>query len=389
MRSGLANAVVLFLSGFAGSALPASVTLASDDPAFHKWFDDLWRTAVDQPADRGLRVRMRVVDEFVPTTSELADLRKAVEGHPEHPLRAKLGYYDLAIVGKPFTTTTQIWMRGGEWRQNQDTINTLTGDFFEDDCVRTDSMWSHQKGQLVRVSLAQSFPANFDFRKGTAGSRRWLWCFATGGISLVSLDGFSQPTAVLTGDVWEATTTGGSAAGGAAVKNLRLVGSWDPKTGRGRVDNVQWRGRTPRADDSDLRADGWQDSSEFGRPIAASVREIRADGRVVKTYTLLDCGPVDRAEMARITAEPKIIGGDAIRGKSEFTSIYDFTGSEGTIAAIEPGKQPSVVPYNEGQSKAHTDLQRAGWWAGATLVAAIFVIRLRQWVKIRGTASRS
>jgi hypothetical protein len=265
------------------------------------------------------------------------------------------------------------------WRMNLDEQNTPTGDFFRDDCVRGAFMWSLRQDQFIRASSERTVPRQYDIRPSAGGAGRWLWAFPTGGITLVGLDGFAVPHAVRTGDNWEADAgTVGTPSATTPAKTLHLSGTWDNSTGVGTVNLVRWRGPTPGSEDSDLLAEQWDTSAAFGQRIAHRIREVRADGRPLRTYTLIEATTVDRAEIERVTTEPTPGGSDAVRGKSRYTSIFDFTGGEGTVTVVDDQKPPAVAPYHEGRSRAHYDLQRTGWWAAGTLCLALVILRVRK-----------
>lgn len=350
---------------------------ASSDPDFDRWIQALWKNATERPIERGLFVNLKVVNAYVPAEADLNALREQVKLHPQDPRASDLGDYDRVLAGKPYTTVVRLWTRAGEWRASVDSTNTVAGDMYRDDCVRRNFMWSLQRDRLLTIRPDREFPGYFDIRKQATGFAGWLWAFPTGGLSLVDVQKFGQPEVVLAGTTWEATAT---VAG--TTKSIRVRGEWAVAEKRGIVNAVEWNPGDP-ANAIRFEAADWKANAAFGTAVASTVREFRANGRPDRSLTMLESHEVDSKEMSSVTATPQTKGDDPVRGKSTFTSIYDFTGQEGTVTSLTGGDQPAVVPYNEGHTKAHIDLQQAGWWLAAALVASLSVLAFRKYITKR------
>lgn len=363
---------------------PLRMANAQGNNDLDQWFDSVWARSADPTIVEPLHYKLSIVNEFIPSASELSSLKSRVHGHPQHPDAWKVSVYEHAMKRKPEVTTVEVWFKDGVWRKSQDQTNQPDGkDFFIDMCLRKSSMWSLQKDQLTRASLTGTFPPYADVRKSGGGIARMVAAFPTGGLSLVSLSGLDRPALRVTGDHWIADAKPKNSSGA----SVHIEGTWNDVDHRGRVTLVQWRGPTAQEDDSSLIAEDWKTVDGRADEMAFTIREVRLDGRPLETHRLLTSESVSSEEIERVTAEPTPHGIDPIRGASTFSSIFDFMQGEGTVRAVDDSGTGQSVPFNGGRSKARVDLQRAGWWAAGTLLAALLVFRLRSYLNTRKSST--
>ncbi|MBL8765305.1 MAG: hypothetical protein JNM07_13660 [Phycisphaerae bacterium] len=344
------------------AATAAALAQAPDRDTVQKWFDAEWKAAQTIPDLGDASITWRMEFAYVPSESELEELRARVEGRPDHPERGKLRAWRRAFEGEPEFLRHQLWMRGqGQWRFNIEDGPTATPTY-TDITLSPSGMWTLSRQQLSRAKAGDPAFDNTKYHENTFWPQ--IRRFMFGGIASGCVSCERDPL-VLSGTRWSVTVRSRS-AGSVPLLTTSYEGHWDAAAGRGFTDTLYIRPHPNAANPNGARFEfsGWSYRDALARWMCDRVVESHANGPVQRVYLLEEVAPNNPGRFNEVAKEPAPNGTDAVRGTVTFTSVLDYQGEkieireldgDGTVKRAvaprptpDPGRWPSWVEPSAG-----------------------------------------
>lgn len=362
------------MASLVGALAALMLGLAQPSPSstqlVQAWLDQVWELASASTDDRGLRVRWRERAVYVPSSERLAEIKARIIGHPQHPERAKLAEYESILAGRPPTAELTLWIVGDEWRCNLDPIEPPRP--YWDRTVRRQHSWSLSEDTLVRIDPRRDVPAGYEYSSETSGLRGKALAFATGGLSALPIRGVSAPRIVPSGDVWhaEAETEGGRVN----VQGHRGTAASPPGITQVRFTNQHGQVTV-------YTSDGWRESPVLQSGVAERVR-VHNDWEPGTTdLLLLELDRCEVAELHRVTRMPPVEGDDAVRGRTTFRSVQDFSGSVPMQSRVSEeqgaGRSEEAQSVQQGY-ESYARLRVLGWVVAVSLLVLLIALRVQR-----------
>lgn len=304
------------------------------------------------------------------TPAELIAIEAEVRKDATHPAAEELQSEQRLRDRGPTPIQFAVWWKEtGAWRFNV-TYSPL-GEFpYLDVVVTPKTKWQLTSEQLAitdpgRPSPAQISPEAYESQIQTdltVGVDAWLNS---------SLAGPSTVSAVsVNGSAWRATVSSDRVS-------QDLVGRWDEPFDRGFVSRSVFT-RTPSPDGPGLSIEyeNWTQFGDAGEWIAGKVTTRYPNGRANRVYEFSSPHVLDHAEFAAVTATPKPLGSDSIRGKLTVNRVYDFT--KGEAAKVDQGSQDvrtvGVLPRGPDTESRWTLF---GWISLTAIIGTLVFLRFR------------
>ncbi len=364
--------------------VPASVTEPTREQ-FESWYKDEWSKAQEYPPIDGLMVEYTSTSYKKPLAAEyVARMRRAIEGHPDHPDRAKVKEYEWYQKDGPGVVTYRVWSEGkGRWRRSVDYYNhfTETMPFFDIVIVDNANLaWSHVKQELSLFSPASGFPEGRDYTVYEGQFVLEIKQFVHGGLDSITSDRINEYHA----DGRRIRATVGSSESSGVSAEIEIL--WDSSAGRGFVQSLRYR--TAGGDYAGRRFtfDGWRFDNELQTWLATTVTEFNSDETPRRIMRFTGARIVTPEEFDAVIRPPTILEPDAVRGAANYTAINDYRGGQTRIVDISSAEAP-VSPAQVQRLVRTSGGGRLGVYfvVGAVVAVVLFVVAV-VWHKVRRVA---
>lgn len=366
--------VSTILASFAALGSIGSRALAqagSADAGFVAWFAEISAEDGASRATDGLRPEFQARYLDMPSLEEIAEMRRRVDGKPEHPDRRRLANAERMAAGKNLRVAS-VWRSGSAWRLNQ----TLE-DGYSDLAWSDSGAWILSPRQLTRSYLPLADEKTLAFRAYATSTAWETGLLLNGGLAMSK----AALTTRLEGEVW-------SAEGSAPADATGITRRWSAK-GR-------WSQSGPKTIEESVTTEIGPDDTPVGRmllqtkdwvplPIGsqwiARTARVTVNGRPTHEVTLTGCGTVSQAEFRALMTPPSPPpnGVDPIRGPVTYQQLVDERPDRIRQEALATG-EILAAPIPEGSALQSLRLRVAGWIAAAGIVAFLVFIKLRRQV---------
>ncbi len=342
------------------AALLASATVSGQTRSSQEELDKVWNLAAnpEKVAAEPINLKLRVLDEYIPSDAELSRLMAEIKGHPQHPDRMKVEEYLTRRAGTPTGTRYEFWKQGPVWRLNTD---YFPGSAKIDCAVAGDVLWQWAVGgQLTIFPSGPGITPGYDFTQMAPGFWVTLAIFGTSGLSILGRLARVAPTP----RVSESGDGRWHAAAEIEGESLRLEGTTSDGFHITRIVHDMPVGTDRLVTQLDSRY-------EDGR--AVEVVQL-ANGRPRQRYVLEARGPISLAELRDAVRVPTDGAADLARGSAVIGLIDDARGSRHVRSQLQGGKR--VVTSSEPSRTATRTALR--WWGlltGAVVVAGVVLVR--------------
>lgn len=355
-------ATLAFISAAGGQATDAE-----------SWFRQAWQDAAKPRFETfvpGTVYRWEVEWGPPPSPHRAAELRKEVEGKPDHPARQELATLErlLALGGKPPTTSyTLWWVSENSWRLNKsDSAAEEEVARFTDVAVSARERWMHAPQQLTITSLTGTGRAE--------DLASWLQSM-TADLHLLLTEGFGISRHVPHDiESFDASETGWTARTLSATGIFFFSGTWSKDGGLGAVEQVEASPAVPGQ---------WGPMRYvFSRASSSAVVEVqtfnlpKSETSPERISRLTAVESFEVSDMSRLTKVPEAGGDDAIRGAIRVKSIHDHRSGDIVKQKIEEG---AIVDERtaSGEAADRRWLRYLGVGTLLTLAGLLVYLRMR------------
>lgn len=370
--------VVIFALAVAVEAAPHQGQ--PEFPSVGAWFDAAWDEAQGLPDLEDHSIAWRVETWDLPSPAEIARLRDQVSGRPDHPGRHTLERVERCNAGDPPIIRYQLWSRGdGAWR----IAESYEGGGYLDGALNGQSAWQMTPRRLDRGSDA-AFAGD-----SMASLRSTLYTFWPqvsrlyfGGLSDGAISEIQRSECVERDDgSWSVDLWWGESIGSADYV-AEVSGTWDSRTGLGRIESERIRINSahPASVGSGAEYLDWEYVPELSRWIAGRVEERRADDELERVIVFEGVKLGQPGEFERATAMPRANRADLVRGQPTFVQVVDHRPSArtGTSSGSTDGGADAVVPDNRSHSIGRIWRRWLGWIVAGSIVVGLLLLRLHR-----------
>ncbi len=357
---GLVGTLVSFLlvCGTNAQSIPdAGHAADGEERAVAAWIRSLG--ALSDPLTLPSNTKWTVTAALQPPSPEtLGQWRSAVQGHPEHPLRAVLAAQEEVANHPERRLRVVLFVSdAGTWRIINDEPFT-PGVEYLDQGSGHGTLWSLSKQSM---SLRDSTPEATG--KTAAEALDMLTCMYSQGVSLMgnlpddaSIHINAIGTAIVTypnGSYAELKYT--NHAGDKRVISLRTFGKDSPDP------FVDYQPRE------------YHFESELGHLVATLARRKRGDE--VLDLRLEEAEKVTRTEVETVSRVPDPTGSDTLRGRLEVRSVNDLRQNRLSLSTLSGG-QWSTRQFPTPET-SDSRVRTIGWGAAGLIVAVLVFLRIR------------
>lgn len=339
------------------------------------WFEQERSAAQDPATLKGLLIRFRTIQGERPTEARVAEVRKAVEGKPDHPLRKDLEVLERRLKFGPDIVEIAAVRAGAlEWRVSESKAHEL---YRYDYGADGRNGWSiSEDGQLI---VADKDSGDFAVKLSNFGA------IAEGVVNTLvfgrAWDRSGLPSTFenveIAGDAWSIRVVLTNPEGNKFVRGYS--GTWDATTNRGTILRQQSWSRKDGKDTLQSTTDitGWTNSLEIGRPIATKFVEQTASGMVRMNVEYVGTNRVDTDTFRKLIAVPVIDGVDPLNPTLKIHEIADVRPSVNRIERVLPdGTAEAVRVFDDSSARQDAALRVAGSVALGASVVILLAIRI-------------
>lgn len=367
--------LALCIVGFVGIS---TQPVTADQPApteVKAWLEEQWKAAPRLPNLNGHSIRWRTEDPL-PSASEVADLRRQVEGHPEHPRRDELRRAESALkIGRPAAMQFQLFARDEHsWRFN----STYGTGVFTDEVLTPSTAWRLSNAAVMLLDrshvgrdAAQEMESERFVFLPMVGSVLW------GSIERAATSRLVPGDVSISGNRWKVLarrTTGSRLV-------LEYEGRWDPDAKRGFVETyrIAQNPALPSSEGEGERFLDWAYFEGVGVWAAKRIELFRSNGSTWRTIHLEGFDPLPAGGFETVFKEPGAGGNDVIRGPIARTiPVADYKANE-VRQATESG-QTLTSPIPRAAPAAVASARNwLGWLMIAGVAGVATVILTRRW----------
>jgi hypothetical protein len=346
-------------------------------PEFKEWWGRLTAMRDGVPNIDGIHLRYTLQSQFKPTQQQVDDLKREVEGFPEHPKRSTLAWYEESLKNAESAappTEYELWRFGDRWRFNAGS----QGDYLDQTWGR-DVGWQLSPKALVVVSPGEvaHTPYRIDRHAGAVLNHALL--FINLGIGLPLWQGVALAPE-LNGDTWAVRAAVKPASQNGDLIRFEASGSWDATSGLGTVQRTKYTrvDAAGHAASTSNEATEWRDVPELALRLCSAVRTVDDAADVDDLLRLTEVSKFDEQEMERVAALPAFDGTDAIRGRATFTSIQDFRSGHVATTRRSDSSGTAITTVTQQPEETSNVLRIVGWASAAILGATFITLRVRK-----------
>jgi len=284
---------------------------------------ELERAREIDPIDyfRGLELEHVVESHETPSPNELARMRRAVEGHPDHPDRQRLAVFERRRHEGPDISRRRLFLGSQDrWRW----CTGPTEGAWMDYCFSGRTAWLLSDGSLSIFSRGRGFPPQQDLSNELQLIRTYLAKHVFRGIDEIASADVSIESVTIDEGSWRA---------GVHVQDfdstILFEGRWDSGREAGIIDRMTLVS-VPAAPELEGASHVFSGSVETpgdsgGWPeIARSVQTLFPDGRVDEVWILESLAPVSESRLTELLRLPEHGQHDAVRGTLQFADRTDW-----------------------------------------------------------------
>lgn len=304
------------------------------------------------------------------TPAELTAIEAEVRKDATHPAAEELQSERWVRDHGPTPTHHTVWWKGtGAWRYNV-TYSPLGSFPYHDVVVTPATKWQLTSDQLAITDPTRPNPEQLSLESYesevqtdlTIGIDAWLNS---------SLAGPSQVASVaVDGSTWRATVS-------SERVSQDLFGRWDDSADRGFVTKSVFT-KTPSMDGPGLSIeyDKWREIEDYKEWVAEVVTTRYPNGRVNRVYQFAVPRVLNQQEFVAVTAIPRPLGTDPVRGKLTVNRVHDF--AKGESNKVDQGSQnirtEGVLPRGPDTESWWT---LVGWVSLAAIIGSLVFLRFR------------
>jgi hypothetical protein len=339
------------------------------------WFEQERSAAQDPARLKGLLIRFRTIQGERPTEARVVELRQAVDGRPDHPLRKDLEILERRLKFGPDITEVAATRAGTlEWRVSE---SKLHEPYRYDYGADGRNGWSiSEDGQLI---VADKDSGDY------AGKLSNFETFADGVINTLvfgrAWDRSGLPSTVekveIVGDTWTISL------GLTNPEGVRLVreyfGTWDSSAKRGLILRQQsfMRSDGQNVLQSTTDISGWTNSPELGRPVAAKFIERAASNAIRMNVEFSSASRIDDTIFRRMVTIPAIDQADPLNPDLKIQEIADVRPTFNSVQRVLPdGTAEAVRVFDDSSARQDAALRVAGSVALGASVVVLLAIRI-------------
>ncbi len=335
-----------------------------------EWFEAQWEAAARVEIPENSYIEYEVVSPIAGDEGEIEQLRRIVEGKPDHPLRERYESLQWQAEHGPPRIRYRLWYGDAKhWRLSHD-FHQPSPLQYRDVAVRGRESWQLTERSLSLVDSSRP-PVDRDPESVLRSVPVFLqnWMFPGSAVSTPL--GFTPESAQIIEDKWIGTIRSST---GERIFELRghVVGGRvqvESSTAVQSLDEPRWAGWSSTFSD-------WAFEEFLGRWVARTRSTTGPDGTPGQSETLIQIRPLNEGELATLLTTPTVAGEDQLRGKSTFTAINDFrTGVRTDLS--EAGAPKSLLPEWTQKKSPPTWLRPVGWATAVGIVVALVWVRVR------------
>ncbi len=369
---------VKLLAICAACALAYSAAAQSSAEGSHDvvwaWFQMAWEEAEDVSALAGNVVLYETQGHMgLLPPAELAALKRAVEGRPDHPDHRKIALAERRRDKGPDITLRKYWVgRKDQWRYCQSP--TYTESLERVDWAGTSKhMWRLNDHALSVFAPGGEIPPGEDPRAPQQTGLRNVRQLVFGGLNSGQRVNLRPSELSRRGDLWVATAI----ADNETVKEYVI--RWDAALGRGFIESsttVDSAERLKHVRGYRDEFSEWQMDERLGRWVAARVDQFNPAGVHMRSIVLDRIDPVSAADMKQLVKVPTIEGEDPDRGAMTITRLYDYRPNKMEVTRTAPDGTETVQGLPGAAQRSR--LRILGMVSLAGLVLLFVVLRARR-----------
>lgn len=330
------------------------------------WFEAERAKAVEPPSMGNVRLDYEVHEYAFATPALLAQWKREVEGHPEHPKLQLIPVVERRLREGPDVSLGSIWRPSEDmWRQNLEPSTPTPGLVsFGDIGQRGDQHWRLFEDTVVHENSGSS-----SVRSELSGLQNLLALFLHGGLHRGRTGEISGLE--VTGDLWTV------AAANDNGWSWTYEGWWDSVLDRGFVRRVEERTAARDATASVWDFGPYEVNPVLSRWVATRVDYRTGDGpeQSRMEYVLAGVQEVDKSHMAALLRVPAIGKEDAIRGV--IASGFEQDVGEGVVRQIDESGRVTATNRIDPPPASSPVLRIVG------IVSAVAIVGVLIWMRVR------
>ncbi|RLE17087.1 MAG: hypothetical protein DRJ50_14490, partial [Actinobacteria bacterium] len=339
------------------------------DPAeVEAWFHQERAHASEIFDLHGLQFRYAIEHRDIPSKESLEQMRAAVVGRPDHPLRRDIETFDRRLRNGPDVTECSVWLDSDLWRWNR-TFGFGNGPEFIDIAAGDGVTWSLSPDQL-NIADRGAAPPGYAYDESITTIRRDLGQLLNGSIG-IGVDSEAEITDFsVSKDRWRCRIERGPEWA------VVLEGHWSAQSGRGFVDILRYQqNRSSDYVGATIEFLSWRFESKENRWIAGEVVERDRTGRSTRVLVFRNVAGQDTIDVSTLVKPPVLGEPDPVRGFVRVSRVEDHRkkigqeisiGSDGNIT----DRRPTVY------GKSSRVVRLVGWTVLVALICGFVGLRL-------------
>lgn len=313
-----------------------------------------------------------------PDPNRIAALRKEIGSAAEHPMKAELKRLEDRQRKGPTRIEFGVFLDGtGGWRYNR----TFDDGVYLDAVLTKKTSWNLWPTSLKVFEPALSSPEHGGQTEQNQSSterdvRGAIGTLVHGGLDFDGDTGFVIGSPTIRGQQWKAKAT--RAESGTPKIEYELSGRWDSSVNRGFIETKTLVLNQTKPAVSGFREEfsDWARDKATGVWTAGRVEERMPDGSWFIRRGFVGTRPWP-ATFATLTTPPTAGGEDHVRGKSTFSTLYDYRTNRAHIFGADGSVSEATMNVPIGKPTREW-LRIFGWTAFGTLCVLLgLVVRRR------------
>ncbi len=302
---------------------------------------------------------------------ELAQMKRDVEGKPDHPGRMQLQLHDQAKSRGFVLNQHQLFANGkDQWRYNFSQV----GLYYTDSVLSRSASWRTTPTEIHLYSPADSLSGadprltvRHDENVFAIDVDRVLFGLA-GAMRRV---GATEITVTVPGDNWKLTASSPTVVNGRSVVSYEVAGDWDNQAQRGCVRSVrnvtypsaEWEGDTEAFD-------AWIIDPKHDIWYCPKVSISKQNGRKYRSVENITLPGLPEGGFPAVIVPPTHGGSDAVRGKYTQSVVTDYPRGKRTEYNKDGSAHSSALELIELSDSRWRWLRPFGWVLFALIIGA-------------------
>lgn len=302
---------------------------------------------------------------------ELAQMRRDVEGKPDHPGRMQLQLHDQAKSRGYILNQHQLFANGkDQWRYNFSQVDL----YYTDSVLSRNASWRTTPTEIRLYSPADSLSGadprltvRHDENVFTVDVDRIFFGLA-GAMRRV---GAEVVTADVQGDNWTVTASSPTVVNGRSVVSYEIAGEWNSEARRGFVRSVrnltypsaEWEGDTETFD-------AWVIDPKHDIWYCPKVIISKQNGRKYRSVENISLSGLPEGGFPAVIVPPTHGGSDAVRGKYTQTVVTDYPRGKRTEYNKDGSAHSSALELIELSDSRWSWLRPFGWVLFVLIIGA-------------------